>query len=172
MAWRLHYTGSRRKTPVGEWYPPPAAPTAYGASLPQAPGHTARGLFFCPVATRRGMREPRRGIATVAVHAGAPEGGNAPLTTPIVQSTTYQFESVAQVQAYQRGESGLYMYSRDENPTVRAAEAALTHLEGAEAAVLFASGMGAMPPALLGLSPAGSEVVPASALYGGTYKLL
>ncbi|MFL5412460.1 MAG: trans-sulfuration enzyme family protein [Myxococcales bacterium] len=118
------------------------------------------------------MREPRRGIATVAVHAGAPEGGNAPLTTPIVQSTTYQFESVAQVQAYQRGESGLYMYSRDENPTVRAAEAALARLEGAEAAILFASGMGAMTTALLGLSSAGSEVVAASALYGGTYKLL
>jgi len=118
------------------------------------------------------MREPRRGIATVAVHAGAPEGGNAPLTTPIVQSTTYQFESVAQVQAYQRGEGGLYMYSRDENPTVRAAEEALARLEGAEAAILFASGMGAMTTALLGLSSAGSEVVAASALYGGTYKLL
>jgi methionine-gamma-lyase len=118
------------------------------------------------------MREPRRGIATVAVHAGAPEGGNAPLTTPIVQSTTYQFESVAQVQAYQRGESGLYMYSRDENPTVRAAEEAVARLEGDEAAILFASGMGAMTTALLGLSSAGSEVVAASALYGGTYKLL
>jgi cystathionine beta-lyase/cystathionine gamma-synthase len=118
------------------------------------------------------MPQRPQGLATIAVHAGVPEGGNSPLTTPIVQSTTYRFESVAQVQAYQRGEGGLYMYSRDENPTVRAAEEAVARLEGAEAAVLFASGMGAMTTALLGLVSAGDEVVAASALYGGTYKLL
>ena len=112
------------------------------------------------------------GLATLAVHAGVPEGGNSPLTTPIVQSTTYRFESAAQVQAYLRGEGGLYMYSRDENPTVRAAEEAVARLGGAEAAVLFASGMGAMTTALLGLVSADDEVVAASALYGGTYKLL
>src|SRR5712671_3123069 len=118
------------------------------------------------------MPERPKGFATIAVHAGVPEGGNAPLTTPIVQSTTYRFESVAQVQAYQRGEGGLYMYSRDENPTVRAAEEAVARLEGAEAATLFASGMGAMTTALMGLVSAGDEVIAASALYGGTYKLL
>jgi len=118
------------------------------------------------------MPERPQGLATIAVHAGEPEGGNAPLTTPIVQSTTYRFESTAQVQAYQRGEGGLYMYSRDENPTVRAAEEAVARLAGAESAVLFASGMGAMTTALLGLVSAGDEVVAASALYGGTYKLL
>src|SRR2546423_276740 len=118
------------------------------------------------------MPERPQGIATIAVHAGVPEGGNSPLTTPIVQSTTYRFESAAQVQAYQRGEAGLYMYSRDENPTVRSAEEAVARLEGAEAAVLFASGMGAMTTALFGLVSAGDEVIAASALYGGTYKLL
>jgi methionine-gamma-lyase len=118
------------------------------------------------------MPQRPQGLATIAVHAGLPEGGNAPLTTPIVQSTTYRFDSAAQVQAYQRGESGLYMYSRDENPTVRAAEEAVARIEGAEAAVLFASGMGAMTTALLGLVSAGDEVIAASALYGGTYKLL
>jgi cystathionine beta-lyase/cystathionine gamma-synthase len=118
------------------------------------------------------MPQRPHGIATIAVHAGVPAGGNAPLTTPIVQSTTYRFESAAQVQAYQRGEAGLYMYSRDENPTVRAAEEAVARLEGAETAILFASGMGAMTTALLGLVSTGDEVIAASALYGGTYKLL
>ncbi|TMA17237.1 MAG: PLP-dependent transferase [Deltaproteobacteria bacterium] len=118
------------------------------------------------------MAQRPQGLATIAVHAGVPEGGNSPLTTPIVQSTTYRFESAAQVQAYQRGEGGLFMYSRDENPTVRAAEEAVARIEGAEAAVLFASGMGAMTTALLGLVSAGDEVIAASALYGGTYKLL
>lgn len=118
------------------------------------------------------MSNTRAGPGTLAVHAGTEDGGNAPLTVPIVQSTTFRFESAAQVQEYQRGESGLFMYSRDENPTVRAAEEALARLSGAESAVLFGSGMGAMTTALLGLVSSGDEVLAATALYGGTYKLL
>jgi len=111
-------------------------------------------------------------IDTIAVHAGSPEGANAPLTTPIVQSTTFRFESAAAVQRYARGDSGLYMYSRDENPTVHAAEAAVAALENGEACVLFGSGMGAMTAALMTLVSAGDEVIASTALYGGTYKLL
>ena len=111
-------------------------------------------------------------IPTIAVHAGAPEGANAPITTPIVQSTTFRFESAEAVQRYSRGEGGLYMYSRDENPTVRAAEEAMARLEGGEACVLFGSGMGAMSAAVMALVSGGEEVVAATALYGGTYKLL
>jgi cystathionine beta-lyase/cystathionine gamma-synthase len=111
-------------------------------------------------------------LATVAVHAGAPQGANAPITTPIVQSTTFRFESAEAVQQYARGEGGLYMYSRDENPTVRAAEEAMAALEGADSCVLFGSGMGAMTAAVMALVSGGDEVVAATALYGGTYKLL
>src|SRR5712692_5195228 len=111
-------------------------------------------------------------IDTIAVHAGSPQGANAPLTTPIVQSTTFRFESAAAVQRYARGDSGLYMYSRDENPTVHAAEAAVAALENGEACVLFGSGMGAMTAALMTLVSAGDEVIASTALYGGTYKLL
>ncbi|HWE23060.1 MAG TPA: PLP-dependent aspartate aminotransferase family protein, partial [Myxococcales bacterium] len=118
------------------------------------------------------MSNTRAGPGTVAVHAGTDEAGNAPLTVPIIQSTTFRFESAAQVQAYNRGESGLFMYTRDENPTLRAAEEALARLSGAESAVVFASGMGAMTTALLSLLSAGDEVIAATALYGGTYKLL
>ena len=121
---------------------------------------------------KRGMPPPRPGLATVAVHAGTPQGANAPLTVPIVQSTTFRFESAAQVQEYSRGSSGLFMYSRDENPTVRAAEEAVARIEGAETAIVFGSGMGAMTTALMGLAGAGDEVIAATALYGGTYKLL
>ncbi len=111
-------------------------------------------------------------IATLAAHAGAPEGANAPVTVPIVQSTTFRFESAAAVQRYGRGESGLYMYSRDENPTVRAAEEAVARLEGGDSCVLFASGMGAITAAVMALVSGGEEVLAATALYGGTYKLL
>ena len=78
-------------------------------------------------------------IATIAAHAGAPEGANAPVTAPIIQSTTFRFENAEAVQRYARGEGGLYMYSRDENPTVRAAEEALARLEAAESCVLCRS---------------------------------
>lgn len=110
-------------------------------------------------------------IATIAVHAGAPEGANAPMTTPIVQASTFRFESVAAVERYSRGEGG-YMYSRYENPTVRAAEQAVAALDGADDCALFASGMGAMTTAVMALASAGDEVVASTALYGGTYKLL
>lgn len=111
-------------------------------------------------------------LSTLSVHAGAPEGANAPITTPIVQSTTFRFESAKAVQDYARGQSGLYMYSRDENPTVHAAEKAIAQLEGADSCVLFGSGMGAMTSALMSRLSAGDEAVAATALYGGTYKLL
>jgi len=116
------------------------------------------------------MASPK--IATLAAHAGTPEGANAPITTPIVQSTTFRFESAAAVQAYSRGQSGLYMYSRDENPTVGAAESALARLENGESCLLSGSGMGAMTAALMALVSGGDEVIASTALYGGTYKLL
>lgn len=111
-------------------------------------------------------------LDTDSVHAGEPQGVNAPLTVPIVQSTTFRFESAAAVQQYARGGSPLFMYSRDENPTVRAAEEAVAALEGGESCVLFGSGMGAMSCAILACVSAGDEVIAPATLYGGTYKLL
>src|SRR2546430_6333446 len=134
------------------------------------------GFFFSGVpglnAGVAGDRPRRMKVATISVHAGTPEGPNAPITTPVVQSTTFRFENAEAVQRYARGEGGLYMYSRDENPTVRAAEEAVAALEGAESCVLFGSGMGALTAALMALVSGGDEVVAATALYGGTYKLL
>src|SRR5207302_5929605 len=110
---------------------------------------------------RSGDRPRRMKVATISVHAGTPEGPNAPITTPIVQSTTFRFESAEAVQRYQRGEGGLFMYSRDENPTVRAAEQAMARIDGGESCVLFGSGMGAMTAALMALVSGGEEVVAA-----------
>lgn len=120
------------------------------------------------------MKAPLR-PATIAVHAGSPRGSNAPLTVPVVRSTAFRFDSSAQLAHYYEqgvGQSELFLYSRDENPTVRAAEQALAALEGADGCIAFASGMGAMSCALFGLTEAGSEVLASSALYGGTFKYL
>src|SRR5690348_10042413 len=95
-----------------------------------------------------------------------------PLATPIYETTTFVFESAAQVRAYNEGRSGRYLYSRYSNPTVVAVEETLAKLEGAETASLLASGMAATSTALLALLQSGDEVVCSAAIYGGTLHLL
>jgi cystathionine beta-lyase/cystathionine gamma-synthase len=114
-----------------------------------------------------------RGSSTTAIHRTRPPvEGPASLTTPIYETTTFRFENAAAVRRYHAGGSGAYFYSRYENPTVVALEAALAALDGAEAALAFASGMAAVSTALLALARAGDEVVCSGAIYGGTYRLL
>src|SRR5215207_6409831 len=95
-----------------------------------------------------------------------------PLTLPIYETTTYVFDNAAQVRAYNEGKNSKYLYSRYENPTIRAVEQTLAALEGAEAAILLSSGQATTTTALLALVSAGDEVVCSAAIYGGTLHLL
>jgi cystathionine beta-lyase/cystathionine gamma-synthase len=95
-----------------------------------------------------------------------------PLTTPIYETTTFLFENAAEVRAYNEGKSTKYLYSRYGNPTVTAVEKTLAAVQGADMAMLFASGQAATTTALLGLLAAGQEVVCSAAVYGGTLHLL
>jgi cystathionine gamma-synthase len=111
------------------------------------------------------MPEPDDALspATLAVTAGRPRAEpNAPLSTPIVHSSTY----VASPGAPQPGDLG---YGRWTNPTWQAFETALGRLEGGEA-VLFASGMAAVS-AVVEQVPDGGRVVVPSAAYNGTLVL-
>ena len=94
------------------------------------------------------------------------------LTLPIYETTTYVFDNAAQVRDYNEGKGGKYLYSRYENPTIRAVERTLALLEGAEAALVLSSGQAATTTALLALVSAGDEVVCSAAVYGGTLHLL
>jgi cystathionine beta-lyase/cystathionine gamma-synthase len=94
------------------------------------------------------------------------------LTTPIYETTTFVFDSAAQVLEYNEGKNARYLYSRYGNPTITAVEKTLARLEGAEAALVLSSGQAATTTALLGLLSAGDEVVCSSAIYGGTLHLL
>jgi cystathionine beta-lyase/cystathionine gamma-synthase len=94
------------------------------------------------------------------------------LTTPIYETTTFVFDSAAQVLEYNNGRSAKYLYTRYGNPTITAVEQKLALLEGAEAALVLSSGQAATTTALLGLLSAGDEVVCSSAIYGGTLHLL
>lgn len=98
--------------------------------------------------------------------------GATPLTRPIYATSTFVFGSAAELEAYQRGGSNKYIYSRYENPSVQGAEAKLAALEGAEAAMITSSGMAAVSTALFGLLSAGDELLCSSAIYGGTLHVV
>jgi cystathionine beta-lyase/cystathionine gamma-synthase len=95
-----------------------------------------------------------------------------PLTTPVVQSATFVFDSSAEMRRYLDGDEELYLYTRYENPTLRELEARLAALEEAEAAVVFASGMAALTTAVLSTVKAGDEVLASASLYGGATRLV
>ena len=98
--------------------------------------------------------------------------GATPLTTPIYATSTFVFANAAELEFYQEGRSGKYIYSRYSNPTVQAVEEKLAVLEGADAALVTSSGMAATTTALCGLLSAGEEVVCSAAIYGGTLHLI
>jgi len=114
------------------------------------------------------------GTHTDLIHRGerpAPSGSTA-LTTPIYETATFVFDSARDVERYQDGSLPAFLYSRYENPTIVAVEEKLAAVDGAEAALLFSSGMAATSTAMLSLLQAGDEVVCASAIYGGTFHLI
>lgn len=110
---------------------------------------------------------------TDLIHGGNCLPGNpAPLTLPIVETTTYVFENAAEVIAYNQGTSEKFLYTRYGNPTVVAVEESLAQLDDAERALVFSSGMAATATTLIGHLAAGDEVLCAAAIYGGTLHLL
>jgi cystathionine beta-lyase/cystathionine gamma-synthase len=118
------------------------------------------------------MTSFRKGASTTAIHAGERAPAAASLTTPIYETSTFVFESAAEMEGYLDGSAPAYLYSRYDNPTVVAVEAKMAAIDGAEASLVFGSGMAATSTAIFGLLKAGDEVVCCAAIYGGTYHLL
>jgi len=112
--------------------------------------------------------------ATKLIHAGedVDTGATPSLTTPIYETSTFVFDSVADVEKYQEGTLNGYLYSRYENPTVVAVEQKLAAVDGAETAILFSSGMAAISTALIALLKSGDEILCCSAIYGGTFHVI
>jgi len=111
--------------------------------------------------------------ATQLIHGAEGIDDDAtPLTTPIYETTTFVFDSAQEVRDYNEGKSGKFLYSRYANPTVLAVEKKIAALEGADAALVFASGQAATTTALLALVGGGDEIVCSGAIYGGTLHLL
>jgi methionine-gamma-lyase len=117
--------------------------------------------------------EKGRSFATLAVRAGqTPDPETGAHATPIYQSSTYLLQSVEFGARLTEGAPARDSYSRAGNPTVRAAEEKLAALEGAEAAVAFASGMGAIAGVFLSHLRPGDEVLTLGPIYSDTHTLL
>jgi cystathionine beta-lyase/cystathionine gamma-synthase len=95
-----------------------------------------------------------------------------PLVQPLYQSTVFAFESVAQVDDVYSGRLPGHVYYRMGTPNTAALERAIAELEGGEAAVTAASGMGIISAVLLALVGSGDHVVADRHAYGGTHTLL
>ena len=118
------------------------------------------------------MSERRQGISTRAIHSPPPRTGpGEPLVGPIVASTTFSFEHVADLGRVIAEEEYGFTYARLRNPTVEELNAVVAELESAEAAQAFSSGMAAISAALHGTLGAGDTLLLPQQLYGTTYGL-
>src|SRR6266446_819627 len=115
-----------------------------------------------------------RGSQTNAVHAGEgnKHGVGVGVGTPIARTSTFTFSSTEEMKRWAEGKSKAYIYTRYGNPTLAVAEGKIAALEGAEAAVVTASGMAAISSALLGALKSGDELIATRQLYGGSYRLM
>jgi methionine-gamma-lyase len=121
---------------------------------------------------RWSARNSEYGLATRAIHGGyLPEEARGALTPPAYLTSTYVFETAEEAADVFAGRREGYVYGRTKNPTQSVLEQRLANLEGAEAALVVASGMAAISALLWSLLGTGSHVVIDRVLYGNTFAL-
>lgn len=106
------------------------------------------------------MNRKTQGPSTRAVHGGESKRKSShAITNPIVQTSTYVFENIAEVIDFNTGRTKRDEYGRYGNPTKAVAEAKLAALDGGEDAALFSSGMNAFTSVVLAMLSEGAHVV-------------
>ncbi|OHR32762.1 O-acetylhomoserine aminocarboxypropyltransferase [Corynebacterium sp. HMSC074C05] len=108
---------------------------------------------------------------TKLIHSGYVPGNKDPRQVPIIQSTTYTFDSSDDIAAVFDEPTHALIYSRFANPTVMAVEEKIADLEGGAAAMATTSGQAATALAIMNLCSAGDSFVTSSEIYGGTSNL-
>ncbi|MEG2989270.1 MAG: PLP-dependent transferase, partial [Oscillospiraceae bacterium] len=108
---------------------------------------------------------------TNCLHAGYTPKNGEPRNLPIVQSTTFRYETGAKMGALFDLEAAGYFYTRLQNPTSDSVAAKLCTLEGGTAAMLLSSGQAASFFSVFNICSCGDHVVCSNAVYGGTYNL-
>jgi len=113
-----------------------------------------------------------QGIGTRCVQAGyTPENGE-PRQIPIIQSTTFKYDTSEDMGKLFDLEASGYFYTRLQNPTNDHVAAKIAALEGGTAAMLTSSGQAANFFALFNICECGSHIVASSSIYGGTFNLI
>lgn len=111
------------------------------------------------------------GIGTKCVQDGYRPGNGEPRQIPIVQSTTFKYDTSQDMGKLFDLEASGYFYTRLQNPTNDYVAAKIASLEGGTAAMLTSSGQAANFYAVFNIASCGDHVVASSAIYGGTYNL-
>ena len=109
---------------------------------------------------------------TNCVQAGYRPGNGEPRQVPIIQSTTFKYDTSADMGKLFDLEASGYFYTRLQNPTNDYVAAKIAALEGGTAAMLTSSGQAANFFALFNICETGSHIVASSSIYGGTFNLL
>ena len=111
-------------------------------------------------------------IDTKCIQEGYQPGNGEPRVMPIVQSTTYKYDSSQAMGDLFDLKADGFFYTRLANPTLDAVEKKIAALEGGVGAMLTSSGQAASLISMLNICHAGSHVVASSAIYGGTFNLI
>ncbi len=108
---------------------------------------------------------------TKCLHAGYTPKNTEPRVVPIVQSTTYVYDSTEEVASVFDEPTKSLIYSRFANPTVMAVEQKIAELEGGVGAMCTTSGQAASLLSVLNICRAGDSIISTSEIYGGTLNL-
>lgn len=108
---------------------------------------------------------------TLCLHAGYTPKNAEPRVVPIVQSTTYVYDSTEDVAAVFDDPTKSLIYSRFANPTVMAVENKIAELEGGVGAMCTTSGQAATLLSILNIAKAGDSIISTGEIYGGTVNL-
>lgn len=111
-------------------------------------------------------------IGTKCVQAGYTPGNGEPRQIPIIQSTTFKYDTSEDMGKLFDLEASGYFYTRLQNPTNDYVAAKIAALEGGTAAMLTSSGQAANFFALFNICENGSHIVASSSIYGGTFNLI
>ena len=112
-----------------------------------------------------------KSIGTKCVQAGYRPGNGEPRQIPIIQSTTFKYDTSQDMGKLFDLEASGYFYTRLQNPTNDYVAAKIAALEGGSAAMLTSSGQAANFYAVFNIASCGDHVVASSSIYGGTYNL-
>ncbi len=113
-----------------------------------------------------------QGIGTRCVQAGYTPSNGEPRQVPIIQSTTFKYDTSEDMGKLFDLEASGYFYTRLQNPTNDHVAAKIAALEGGSAAMLTSSGQAANFFALFNICECGSHIVASSSIYGGTFNLI